>query len=411
MNLNIFWRNLDKTKLWHYAVVMLVLFTSVVVTLYVDGTQDEDMRQSLMRYSRTIERSIDWEEFAGTLNNDPSKINPADLDRLKLRLNEACKANPDCHFIYLMYVDRHPQGEQIKFLLDASPQPTSEISRMGDVYTESTEAFKMAMRTKSAIVEGPVRDHWGTWVSASVPVEITKNTPHFVMLGIDVASSVWSGYIVRKVVVPITVALIFLFTVLGFIYQGRLRESLLKQLYKATSDLSTMANSDGLTGLPNRRLLEDRIEQAIKEAKRAQHTVALLFLDLDAFKVVNDSHGHAVGDLLLKSVAERLQELMRAEDTIARIGGDEFIVLLPRQDNKAEVTMVTERIIEAINKPFSINELVLHIGVSVGVALYPDHDNDPHALLKYADSAMYFAKQHGRNRYAIYNSDTMKETV
>ncbi|MEZ0288986.1 MAG: diguanylate cyclase, partial [Methylophilus sp.] len=187
--------------------------------------------------------------------------------------------------------------------------------------------------------------------------------------------------------------------------------SLLKQLYKATYDLTAMANTDGLTGVPNRRLLEDRIEQAIKNAKRSMQTVAILFLDLDAFKVVNDSYGHAIGDLLLKSVAERLQELMRAEDTIARIGGDEFVVLLPRQDNESEVVFIAERIIEAMNKPFDVNDLRLNIGVSIGVALYPAHADDLSKLIRYADSAMYCAKQRGGNCYAIYNIESMKETA
>lgn len=161
-----------------------------------------------------------------------------------------------------------------------------------------------------------------------------------------------------------------------------------------------MAHEDALTGLPNRVLLGDRLRQAIRAASRDGHKVALIYFDLDKFKPVNDTYGHAVGDRLLQLVARRLRAGLRETDTLARIGGDEFVVLLPRCDELADAARVAENILYQLNQPFEDKEdgLVLHISGSLGIALFPDDGMDAEALLRAADLAMYDAKSHGRNR-------------
>ncbi len=161
-----------------------------------------------------------------------------------------------------------------------------------------------------------------------------------------------------------------------------------------------MAHEDALTGLPNRVLLGDRLRQAIRSASRDGHKVALIYFDLDKFKPVNDTHGHAVGDRLLQMVARRLRAGLREADTLARIGGDEFVVLLPRCDSLLDASTVAENILYQLNQPFEEGELVLQISGSLGIALFPDDGMDAEALLRAADLAMYDAKSHGRNRVA-----------
>ncbi len=167
------------------------------------------------------------------------------------------------------------------------------------------------------------------------------------------------------------------------------------------------AFNDALTDLPNRRLLQDRLKQAISRANRHSHTGAILFLDLDHFKRINDSLGHHIGDILLKIIAKRLLSVLRQEDTAARLGGDEFVILLPEiSNNQNEVIIqiqnVAEKVINKIEQQIDIKTHQLHITSSIGIALFPLHGNNPSDLLKHADTALYHAKEMGRNNYQFY---------
>ncbi len=166
---------------------------------------------------------------------------------------------------------------------------------------------------------------------------------------------------------------------------------------------------DPLTGLPNRILFLDRLEHALQQAKREGRRLAVLFLDLDRFKMVNDSLGHSVGDQLLLSAAGRLQGLLRAADTVARLGGDEFTVLLEDAALGDDAQTVARKIVEALSQPFQLGEHEVHIGSSVGVAFYPDHAGDAERLIKLADMAMYRAKKNGRGQASVY-SEALEQT-
>jgi diguanylate cyclase (GGDEF)-like protein/PAS domain S-box-containing protein len=159
---------------------------------------------------------------------------------------------------------------------------------------------------------------------------------------------------------------------------------------------------DGLTGLPNRTLLHDRIQQAILTAQREGGRVAVLMMDLDRFKEVNDSLGHHAGDALLKELGDRLREILRASDTVARLGGDEFGLLLPKHDKPSDVVSVLEKIKQAIEQPIILHDLPLAIEASIGVALFPDDAEDVDGLLQRADVAMYAAKENNL-AYAFYD--------
>ena len=389
------------TLSWAWFLLFLTLFVGILVTLYVAKAQDADMRNNLYTYASTIEQSIDWRPHAGTLNTQPSQLKTTDLAELETQLNQACKAYKDCHFIYLLYIE----ANQVKFLLDASPQPISEISKLGDVFDEATDELKQAMQRQLAFVEGPVTDRWGTWVSVRMPIKSEAIPPNFIMLNVDVAVTNWNTRILKAMVVPVLSTLIFLGILSGFIYQARKREKLLAQLFNSTTVLSEIANNDALTGLPNRRLLEDRMMQALKAAKRSDDIVAVLFLDLDFFKTVNDTYGHAAGDELLKLVATRLSSLLRSDDTVARIGGDEFVILLPTLADAQQAVIAADKIVKELAKPFELAHQTLQLAVSVGVALYPQHADEPSDLINRADIAMYVAKRKGRNCHAVYQQD------
>ena len=171
----------------------------------------------------------------------------------------------------------------------------------------------------------------------------------------------------------------------------------------AEEEIRQLAFYDPLTSLPNRRLLNDRLHQAVAQARRNQTRLALMYLDLDKFKPVNDAFGHPAGDELLQAVAHRLQASMRESDTVARIGGDEFVVLLPVIDTEGDATGVAEKIHAALKVPFILSRgQSVSISSSAGIAIYPEHGDDETALTGHADAAMYQAKTAGRDRFVVF---------
>lgn len=174
------------------------------------------------------------------------------------------------------------------------------------------------------------------------------------------------------------------------------------QIQKETEErIRLMAQHDALTGLPNRALFDDRVERSLVEARRDRTRFALMFIDLDRFKPVNDQLGHRVGDLLLQDVAQRLRHCVRESDTVARIGGDEFVVLLRNARQPEYALQVAEKIRLAIDAPFTIEDHQIDISASIGIAIYPDHGANPIELAQRADEAMYRSKECGRNAVSL----------
>lgn len=171
---------------------------------------------------------------------------------------------------------------------------------------------------------------------------------------------------------------------------------------KYEEKIQQMAFHDSLTGLPNRKLFSDRLGIVLAQAKRNKKKVGIVMLDLDNFKDVNDTLGHDVGDTLLKAVAERLSGTLRKSDTVARFGGDEFVLIFPDMEVIEEAIQVVQKIIDRFNKPFLIDTHQLVVTTSIGIAVYPNDGMDEEILMKNADIAMYQAKQAGRARYQLY---------
>ncbi|MCG7935970.1 MAG: EAL domain-containing protein [Candidatus Thiodiazotropha taylori] len=177
---------------------------------------------------------------------------------------------------------------------------------------------------------------------------------------------------------------------------------LLDELKERQLSYAHLAQHDALTGLPNRLLFADRLSQAIHVAHRNKSMIAILFIDLDRFKEVNDSFNHATGDAVLKEVAVRFQSLFREDDTIARMGGDEFTVILTHIKRDSNAALVAKKLLNIFKKPFTIQNHKLYLSASIGISLYPDHGNSVDELVRNADTAMYRAKEEGRNTFQYY---------
>lgn len=189
-----------------------------------------------------------------------------------------------------------------------------------------------------------------------------------------------------------TVLIIF---VIGLILSLRMT----KHMITPVDALEMEAHMDALTGLPNRKMLMHFLEQSLNEARLKETMVAIMFLDLDGFKGVNDCHGHDMGDQLLKNVALRLGNAVRQSDTVARLGGDEFIILLPGAQDTKNIEKIARTIIQTLNQPFIIDEQTITVGVSIGISVFPDNALEAVTMIKQADKAMYEAKNGGKNNY------------
>lgn len=174
---------------------------------------------------------------------------------------------------------------------------------------------------------------------------------------------------------------------------------------QANAQMSHMAEHDLLTGLPNRSLMAHRLEQSMTLAQRNNYQVALMFLDIDHFKNINDSLGHAIGDQLLQSVAKRLQSCVRLSDTVSRYGGDEFVILLSEVKDPEDAITIADKLISAMVTPHDIGGHSLHVTMSIGISLYPEDSQNVEALIRDADTAMYQAKRKGRNKYVKFTQD------
>ncbi|MBW6510333.1 MAG: diguanylate cyclase [Desulfuromonadales bacterium] len=174
-------------------------------------------------------------------------------------------------------------------------------------------------------------------------------------------------------------------------------------------NINYLAYYDSLTNLPNRQLFKDRVQQALVHAQRNERKFALLFMDLDSFKAINDSHGHLIGDRVLQLVATRISACLRAEDTLSRYGGDEFALLLPDVTGQHGVTTVVKKILKEVRKPFHINGHELDLRLSIGIAIYPTTGTDLDMLLQNADIAMYHVKSHRKDNYCCYSDAIFRD--
>ncbi|HQT01064.1 MAG: hypothetical protein B7Y26_04145 [Hydrogenophilales bacterium 16-64-46] len=358
-------------------------------------TADTSLRAQWLTEARLMARAVDWRDVAA-LRGAADDVARPEYRRVKHKLEALRTAGSRYRFAYLL--TRTPDGV-VRFLVESEPQASPDYSPPGMAYAEATPALHRLFDDGVAMTEGPEADRWGVWVSALVtePEPPAGRLP--VVLGVDVDARDWRRALIQAAMLPLIGTLAFLLLTGLFVYARARNRAEHERLKSSEERLYVQAHHDSLTGLPNQRLLADRMQQALTHAHRMEKRAAILFLDLDRFKNVNDSLGHAMGDALLCTVAERLRALVREDDTVARLGGDEFVILLPEVRHDDDPRHVAEKIIDELARPIKIGDQSVSVGVSVGIAFYPDDALDTPGWLACADRAMYAAKDGGRNTF------------
>jgi diguanylate cyclase (GGDEF)-like protein len=266
-------------------------------------------------------------------------------------------------------------------------------------HLRSNERWMVYAKGGSAIVMGLAIT--GMHYTGMAAAQFAPNT---ICLSGPIVDNSWMAFTIVAFTIGILTA-----TLLLSLYDSRMASAsmrLAQSLQKANAELQHMALHDGLTSLPNRLLLEDRIDQAIAQAQRSRSLCAVLFVDLDQFKGVNDSLGHFVGDELLKAVSARLVSAVRSEDTVSRLGGDEFVILLRNVNAADDAGRIAAKIVELMSKPARILTHEVEITASVGICVFPFNGRDSRELIVNADAAMYQAKTLGRNNFQFFTEET-----
>lgn len=381
-------------SIWPTVLALAGVVAGAVLTVQSVRTADTELRDQWLTQARLMSEAVDWRDVH-TLRGQASDTAQPAYARVKQRLESLRAVGAQYRFLYLLV--RTPEGT-VRFLVDSEAPSSPDYSPPGLAYKEATPALQQLFDDGVPMTEGPVADRWGVWVSALVAAP-ASDAQFPVVLGVDVDASQWRRALILAALPPLAGTLGFLLLSALFM-RARSRTRAEHERLKASEErLYAQAHHDSLTGLPNQRLLADRMQQTLAHAHRMETRSAILFLDLDRFKNVNDSLGHAMGDALLRTVAGRLRDMVREDDTVARLGGDEFVILIPEVRHDDDPRHVAEKIINELARPVVVGDQSVSVGVSVGIAFYPDDALDAPGWLACADRAMYAAKDSGRNTF------------
>ncbi|MCB1863933.1 MAG: EAL domain-containing protein [Chromatiales bacterium] len=381
--------------IWPAVVMLTAVLAGVIATVQAVRSADAALREQWLTEAQLMVRAMDWEAVRALRGAADDAMRP-EYARLKLQLERLRAVGAQYRFAYLLV--RGNDGV-VRFLIDSEPAGSADYSPPGMAYDEATPELLTLFDDQVPMTEGPVQDRWGVWVSALVAQPDPDSGRTLAVFGVDVDARNWREALVRAALLPLGATLAFVATALVLLRMRARTRAEHARLRASEERLYAQAHHDSLTGLPNQRLLADRMQQALAHAHRMESRAAILFLDLDRFKNVNDSLGHTMGDALLSTVADRLRRMVREDDTVARLGGDEFVILMPEIRQDDDPRHVAQKIIDELARPVPIGGQSVSVGVSIGIAVYPDDALDAAGWLACADRAMYAAKDSGRNTY------------
>lgn len=370
------------------AAVVIALAVSGVVFVWANA----DARENLVQCAQTAAAVIDRNAVSRlsdllVANNVPAVLQSPDFPLVKQQLRAVRDANPDCRFVYLL---SESQGRGV-YLVDAEDEASQAYSAPGDDFGEVPPDAEESLRAGHAIVGGPAIDKWGMWISAMVPVFDGNGGRVVAVLGMDVAAQAWPAKFLPYVMATGAGSLMLI---------GLLASSIKLRRKDVEDELRHFASHDFLTGVPNRYALEVFLNAVNLPGQEQKTTVGVL--DIDNFKVINDSFTHAVGDKALLRLVKVIRDNLRQEDFVARLGGDEFALVFPGMplDEAKEAAIALREAVQA--SPFAVGEQSLDLTISVGLAEI-DPAYGAEVTLSRADMALYAAKRAGRNKVLCYS--------
>lgn len=354
--------------------------------------EKEELTAEVKSVNRQLEQRVRELSVLYSISKSVSSL--LDLDKLLIRIVEAARYLTSAEKVSLYLLDQRTQEVHLRATQSSGDRRVRRAKGEGGdtVVQEALDTGEVAI-SHSTRLDEPGRDTW----TISVPLNVRETTIGALSIqsrqGAPLPDS--DRYLLSALADYAAIA----------IENARLYDAAqeeLAQRKQAEENIRQLAYHDTLTGLPNRTLFNDRLGVAFARARRHRHKVAVVMLDLDRFKEVNDGLGHSVGDQLLQAVGQRLVALLRESDTVSRMGGDEFLLLLPEMERIEYAANAAERILHAVREPFVFEQHTVRVTTSIGVAIYPDDGKDGETLVKKADIAMYRAKDLGRDNYQRY---------
>ncbi len=386
---------------WWYLYAIAILLGLVIggwLTYATVHAEDVEKRSELLQIIQSTEQALDWQVVEQQSLTNLNMETP-EWQTFRTKLQGVCSVTPHCKWLYITYMD----GEgNIREIISTLNEGDEDYAQPNTIYQDMTPEYQAHFKTHDNLVEGPTKDDWGVWVSAVVMHKSPNVDGKYFSIGMDIDARNWQFEVYRAAILPLMATVAYLVLIFYLLIKNFFEHQENHLLKNKAEHFYAEASNDRLTGLVNRSLFEDRLKLTSHSAKRASTAFAVLFMDLDGFKAVNDNFGHEVGDEVLKIVANRISETVRSEDTAARFGGDEFALLVPKVLYRQQVAVIANKIINAIQVPMVINGTAHQLGISIGYAIVPHDTDDITQVVKMADEAMYFAKKQGKNQAKSY---------
>ncbi len=388
--------NILKYKTLLTLLLIITVAIGVFLVLKVTHYGENQARRFFLSQAELVAAAVDPSDVASFSGTD-SELKTAAYKRTLQRLTRIKQTMPDVRFVYLMRL----QDQQVHFIFDTENIHSKDYSPPGEVYDNPSPALKDIFVHGKSFEEGPFTDSWGNWVSAHAPIYDPHSGKVIAISGIDINAQTWQRHIQIYQLSCALISGLLICLLIGSVFL----HNAVKHWQDAEGEVNKMARYDALTGLPNRYLINEIMRRVIEDSVRHELKFALLFLDMNNFKWVNDTLGHSTGDLLLQEIAGRLKHVLRETDTVGRFGGDEFIFILEDLvDEVYNARMIAEKILAVIAEPLHIKGLdKFTTTASIGIAIYPKDGETVEKLMSNADRAMYQAKKNPLSHIIFIN--------